>query len=78
MAIRMMEVQKDDQEMTPDAHQPLISLTKAFSQLSMSDLPHQSLTPSHISVSSDTESPRPVPPPKGGMGALPSLEAGPS
>jgi Chromo (CHRromatin Organisation MOdifier) domain len=77
-AIRMMEVQKDSQEMTPDAHQPLVSLTKAFSQLSMSDLPYQSPTPLHISVSSDTESPWPVPLLKGGMGALPSPEAGPS
>jgi Chromo (CHRromatin Organisation MOdifier) domain len=78
MAIRTMKVQRDDQEMAPDAHQPLLSLTEAFSQLSMSNLPHQSPTPSHISVSSDTESPQPVPPPKRGMGALPSPQAGPS
>jgi hypothetical protein len=77
-AIRTIRVQKDDQKMIPDVHQSLLSLTKVFSQLSMSDLPYQSPTPSHISVSPDTESPQPIPLLQGRMGALQSLEAGPS
>ena len=61
-----------------DAHQPILSLSKAFSQLTMSDLLPNTASPSHISVSSGEGSPRPLPVPPPAVDDVPSQEGGES